>query len=221
MTDILISEIFHSIQGEGIYQGIPMVFVRLQGCSLGCDWCDTKYTWPEGKTATTVEKVQDTVLDMIHSDGWVCVTGGEPLEQPEAFAKLVFSLTPKFKVEVETSGLVKLPPDPLFSRVDSWVVDLKPISAKAKKSQVCTDFERLRKQDQLKLVVKDQQDLQYTSRILRTFPTKAVILVSPVFSGRGQLDLGFTNICVEFCKQNNFRLSLQIHKFLWGMKRGV
>jgi len=221
MTDIFISEIFHSVQGEGVFQGIPMVFVRFQGCSLGCEWCDTKYTWPKGKTSRKVEHIVEQVSGMIPSSEWVCITGGEPLEQPEAFAKLVYSLTPRFKVEVETSGLVKLPLDPLFSRVNSWIVDLKPISAKVKLSQVYTDFERLRKQDQLKLVVKDPDDLQHASSVLYTFPTKAIVLVSPVFDNRGKLDIGFANTCVEFCKQNNYRLSVQIHKFLWGMKRGV
>src|SRR3990172_4467747 len=138
MTKIFISEIFDSIQGEGVYAGIPMTFIRLQGCPFRCSWCDSEYTWQFGGRAEIVEEVVEKVRREGHN--WICITGGEPLSQPKAFAKLVQELKKNGKkIEVETSGLVPLPKfwerdSEVFDLVDSWVPDVKcPGSAESEK----------------------------------------------------------------------------------------
>ena len=84
---IRITEIFRSVQGEGVGAGRPSVFVRLQGCSVGCVWCDTRYSWdPNRGEAMRLEQVLERVQDARHPH--VVITGGEPLENP-AFRPLV------------------------------------------------------------------------------------------------------------------------------------
>lgn len=115
-----IAESFFSIQGEGVTAGVPAVFIRLQGCSVGCRWCDTKYSWdPAGGHQATLEALIEEAA------AFPCrravVTGGEPLES-SLFAPLVEALKARgFSVEVETSGI--LPPPSVA--VDQWNVSLK------------------------------------------------------------------------------------------------
>src|SRR5436309_1703654 len=115
-----VSEVFASVQGEGVSVGTPSIFVRLQGCSVGCAWCDTKYSWAAGGGhETTLEALlaQMTALKVEN----VVITGGEPLEHP-AFAPLVNALRAAgYRIEVETAGTVTPPDVP----VDQWNVSLK------------------------------------------------------------------------------------------------
>src|SRR5438876_5829707 len=115
-----VSEVFTSIQGEGPSVGTPSVFVRLQGCTVGCTWCDTKYSWKPGGG---LEMPLDEVLARVNDAGVdnVVVTGGEPLEHP-AFVPLVSALGDLGRrIEVETAGTLEPPP----VRVDQWNVSLK------------------------------------------------------------------------------------------------
>ena len=219
---VQLSEVFTSIQGEGIYAGIPMLFIRFQGCSLGCTWCDSRYTWkPEGGREWTWESLETKIKAEV-GIGWACVTGGEPLEYPEDFQRLILNLKMwQYKVEVETSGLVEIPWE-LHSLVDSWVVDLKCPGSGVTKEPILKDLGQLRPQDQLKCVVSGTEDLAYARTILRKVPTQAQVLISPVFTDQGTLDPELAQKCAAFCVQHpRYRLSLQTHKFIWGMKRGV
>ena len=103
-----ISEIFASVQGEGVTIGTPSAFVRLQGCSVGCSWCDTKYSWA---STGGREMTLDAVLAEVARTGLdnVVVTGGEPLEHP-GFVDVVDALKEAGRrIEVETAG-TQLPP---------------------------------------------------------------------------------------------------------------
>jgi 7-carboxy-7-deazaguanine synthase len=105
---IRVSEVFASIQGEGPSVGTPSAFVRLQGCTVGCAWCDTKYSWDRGGGRETS---LDAVLAEVGASGLgnAVVTGGEPLEHP-AFAPLIVALKQSaYRIEVETAG-TELPP---------------------------------------------------------------------------------------------------------------
>lgn len=105
-TILAINEEFYSIQGEGIHTGIPMYFIRLQGCEVGCYFCDTKYTWrPANKTV----KEDDIVRRVVESGArWACITGGEPMEQD---LKYLVSALREFDIKshIETSGSVYYP----------------------------------------------------------------------------------------------------------------
>ena len=99
-----VSEVFVSVQGEGVSVGTPSVFVRLQGCSVGCVWCDTKYSWAaSGGHETTLDALLAQIAPL-HVDN-VVITGGESLEHP-AFESLVNALkTAEHRIEVETENV--------------------------------------------------------------------------------------------------------------------
>lgn len=227
-TKIGISEIFLSIQGEGIYTGLPTIFVRFQGCDLGCTWCDSKYTWKLGKEKDkwTSKEILDRLLEFDKTNNtnvdWVCITGGEPLQQYSGFCEVVSRIKrAPYKIEVETSGLISLPKDEVFTEVDSWVVDLKLPSSRVTSPLILEDFKRLRYCDQIKVVISEEEDFLYTYAILHKHLTSAKILISPKFQDDGTVDQKLLQDCVDFCISNNYRLSLQTHKYIWGMKRGV
>src|SRR5690242_19361171 len=117
---MLVSEIFASIQGEGVSAGVPSVFVRLAECNLKCEWCDTKYTWDwehHDRAAEVHELDESEVLARIGAASNVVVTGGEPLLQQEALARVVGKLDAR--IEVETSGTIE-PTAELAAAVDQW-----------------------------------------------------------------------------------------------------
>jgi len=224
-----ISEIFYSVQGEGNYTGEPTVFVRFQGCTLGCTWCDTKYTWKHDteqyhsfqEVLDTVSKFHNTKNSSSIKKPWICITGGEPLEQPEAFSGLVRKLHEQnYNIEVETSGLVPVPFD-LNEYVESWVVDLKCPSAKANKEPVYSDFSSFRHQDQLKCVVKTERDLNFVEARLADNYFRGTVLISPWNPIKGTTENEWLQRCAEFCKKYQYKLNLQTHKYIWGAKRGV
>lgn len=119
-TPIKINEIFPSIQGEGLYTGKPAVFIRMQGCSVRCPFCDTRDSWPSNKSST-VQDVLRTVavwLDKYPDISLIVITGGEPFEQPEALAQLYKKLVHTFndvRIQIETSGGIDLEP---FTKLD-------------------------------------------------------------------------------------------------------
>src|SRR5262245_58234553 len=123
MTSGRVAETFFSIQGEGPTAGLPAVFVRLQGCSVGCSWCDTKYSWDPGAgRETTVEAVVAEAIG--HGCSRAVVTGGEPLESI-LFEPIVTGLLDReFNIEVETSGTIAPPDSPAMTRLQ-WNVSLK------------------------------------------------------------------------------------------------
>lgn len=230
-TPIKISEVFFSIQGEGIHCGIPMVFIRFQGCNLlsGCNWCDTKYARGDGGTLTTVGEVVSEVsrLQPYHK-GWVCITGGEPLFQREALEGLVRELREgKYRTEIETNGTLEKPP--WYTLVDSWVADIKTPDSGIPEAEpeILQQWVFNRPWDQIKLVVATDEDLEYARGIVKRFPDRqTVALISPVMpsepiNGAFLPDHPWLEEVAEFCKEYRVRLSLQLHKIIWGNRKGV
>lgn len=226
-----VNEIFYSIQGEGVYQGIPTVFVRLAGCNLipHCCYCDTSYAWdPKDSKEKSVEEVVEEVSRLLpHYRSWVCITGGEPLWQEGELESLVRLLKKNgFLITVETNGSFK--PPRWYTLVDSWSADIKCPS-----SGVCGVSNEMwlhtRQQDQVKFVVGNGEDLEFTRNTLKKFPNPTV-LVSPVTSlllnkKEGAVEeywnKEWLEEVVDFCKEMRVRYSLQLHKIIWGNKRGV
>jgi len=218
-----INEVFYSIQGEGVYQGLPTVFVRLQGCNLMpnfCKWCDTQYARDsDGGFEMPVDEVVGEVSRLSpHYNSWVCITGGEPLWQVEELEYLVRTLTRGgYKIEVETNG--SLPKPRWWTLVDSWCADIKCPS-----SGVCgislEQWFKTRPQDQVKFVVGSEEDLGFTERMLkRHMADNPTILVSPVINYCPVPE--WLQRVAEFCKEHRVRFSLQWHKVVWGNKKGV
>jgi 7-carboxy-7-deazaguanine synthase len=229
-----INNIFYSLQGEGPYQGVPMVFVRTQGCNLipGCSFCDTTEARDanRGKEMARLDIVDEVGRQCGFSrSSWVCITGGEPLWQRDELEELVRLLkNESYKVTIETNGSFPVPG--WYGLVDSWSADIKCPS-----TGVCgtskEDWFKTRIYDQVKFVVGDTDDLVFARQVIRRHMADSpTILVSPssyLLINKEQLRIEefwskeWLQEVAEFCKEEKVRLSLQLHKIIWGNKKGV
>jgi 7-carboxy-7-deazaguanine synthase len=205
-----ISEIFLSIQGEGLDTGLPTVFIRTAGCNLKCAWCDTKYAL-RGGTETGI----DDILKRVRAFKCrrICVTGGEPLAQPETMTLLRRLLSRGYDVSVLTNG--SLPVGPLFTlphmRYLRISMDIKCPSSKMQTEMDLTNIARLRAVDQLKFVVRDMKDYAHAKRILSRHRTRATVIFQPVWGARG------ASVAEAMLKDGlDARVMVQMHKVLWG-----
>jgi len=229
----LAEPVFYSIQGEGVYQGVPMVFIRFSGCNLlvHCRWCDTSYAQDGSKgTEMSVDHVVKEVEKFApRYRDWICITGGEPLFQLDDLHDLVKKLKKYgYSIEVETNSSIKKPY--WWTLVDSWVFDLKCPS-----SGVCgislEDWLETRDCDQAKFVVGTTEDLDFARKvIMRHMVDAPTVLVSPVTGVLVNKKEGtieeywlkpWLQEVAEFCEELRVRYSLQIHKILFGSKRGT
>ena len=217
MAIIKVSEIFYSIQGEGVHQGQPMIFVRLQGCNLaqqhgGCTWCDTQYaqSYNSGEDYP-IESIVKKALS--YPSKKVCLTGGEPLLQPSVASLITALKTQGFWLEVETNG--SLPIEGYLDLIDCWSVDVKCPSSAMFLHNYLQNLAILRQCDQVKFVVSDNEDIGFSDRIIKCHPTLATILYSPVHGNEA-----WTQRIADHVKDNpGTRLSLQIHKFIWSEEK--
>lgn len=216
-----VAEVFYSIQGEGATAGLPAVFVRLQGCSVGCTWCDTKYSWDPG--AGREVEVETLVEEAAaHPCRRAVVTGGEPLESP-IFVDLLRALgTRGFAIEVETAGIV--PPPPGVERAVQWNVSIKlggsgVDEARRIRPEAIRGF--LARNAWWKFVVTDDADVSEVLQLAERFALpRARILLQPEAIRREEL-IERSRSVVEACKRHGFRFSPRLHVLLWGAKRGV
>ena len=214
-----VSEVFSSIQGEGPSVGTPSVFVRLQGCSVGCAWCDTKYSWDAGRGG---ELTLESLLHQVKEAGPqnVVVTGGEPLEHP-ALVPLVRGLRalPR-RIEVETAG-VAVPPD---IPVDQWNVSLKLAHSGVplERRLVAPAIDRFRDLGAwFKFVVGDERDLDEVLAIQsRHALLSDRILLMPLGMRRAEQHALMPRV-IGWCTRHGFRFSPRLHILVWGPRRGV
>ena len=212
-----VCEIFHSIQGEGELVGYPTIFIRLTGCNLRCKYCDTEYAFYEGKDMSVKE-----IMNQIRSyrSRYVCVTGGEPLLQEETPVLLKALLDNGYKVCIETNGSLDI--SDICKRFEKYEenfmvsLDIKcPYSGMSDRMKL-DNITLLREHDQLKFVVYDEEDYNYAKDLIRRFKPRCKLIIQPVWG------TDYKRIA-EFMIEDgiNARLSLQIHKIIWGDKRGV
>lgn len=214
-----IAECFFSIQGEGVTAGTPAVFVRLQGCSVGCRWCDTKYSWDP---TAGHEVALDELIEEVSA--FPCrravITGGEPLESA-LFAPLAHALKARgFTIEVETSGILPPPPVP----VDQWNVSVKLENSGVPEARRINP-EAIRAFLSLgawwKFVVAEPRDLAEVLRLAERFALpRERILLMPEGVRREEI-LERSPWVVEECELHGFRYSPRLHILLWGARRGV
>lgn len=207
---VFIDEIFKSIQGEGLDSGLPCIFVRFWGCNVGCKYCDTEQCI-DNKKRTSVGKI----MNKIHSMGInrVCITGGEPLLQDEVMPLVYELLSEDYKVSIETSGCVPIEP-PSYRRSYRYIMDVKCPSSGVSTKNVLSNLALLTPQDEVKFVVADKKDYEYSKKILNFYPTSAQVLYSPVWGSDVGKDLA--NWLIKD-KMYNARVQTQLHKVL-GVK---
>lgn len=209
-----VTEIFHSIQGESTYAGLPCVFVRVTGCPLRCEWCDTTYAFYEGSDLSVDEIVGRVAA---YPCGLVELTGGEPLHDPDTPLLTRRLLDAGYAVLIETSGAVDITPVDPRAIV---VMDLKCPGSGMVDRNLWSNVSALRPRDEVKFVVKDRADYLWARDVLaRTgIAERRTILFAPVF---GELDpkaLAAWMLEDGLCA----RLQLQLHKFIWDpTTRGV
>ncbi len=211
---LTVNEIFLSLQGEGTRAGRPCVFVRLTGCPLRCVWCDTAYAFHEG-TDREVSELLDEVER--YPTRLVCLTGGEPLAQREAFTLAGCLLDRGWEVTIETSGHVSLE---ALDRRAVAVVDVKAPGSGEMDKMDWGNLDRLEAKDEAKFVLLDRTDYEWARDLVRDrdLTTRCTVLFSPV---HGRLDPGRLG---EWILEDGLpvRLQIQLHKLLWpGVERGV
>lgn len=200
-----IAEIFLSLQGEGKNQGRPCLFIRLAGCNLKCRWCDT----PESRGAGR-EMGLDAILEQVWriNPPYVCITGGEPLLQGEELERLLASLQKRgTTIDIETNGTVDFT---RFQPYASVCMDVKcPSSGE---QSTLSLLEKIRPQDSVKFVVKDEADCRYAQEVLKTHRVAGEIFLSPVYGTD-------YNILSKFLLTNNLpaRMQVQLHRII-GVK---
>lgn len=220
MSAVRVSELFHSLQGEGASAGCPAHFLRLQGCEVGCQWCDTKYTWDDGGGAPREIPDVFTELRALGEAPLLVVTGGEPLTHPGLTALLVEALEHWERVEVETSGLA--PPPLSHARLHyNWSPKLPSATPRSAETWAHAAAFITDPRTQVKVVVSDDADadLALTLASQHGVPRARLAfmpegLTDSVLHQRAQW-------LAERCKRDGVRLSPRLHVWLWGARRGV
>ena len=203
-----VNEIFHSLQGEADAVGYPTVFVRLTGCPLRCQYCDTEYAFHAGDWLE-LEAILETVLG--YGTEHVCVTGGEPLAQPNCLRLLERLCDRGLKVSLETSGALDIAA--VDKRV-SRVVDVKtPGSHEAARNRI-DNFGSLTPRDQLKFVICSREDYDWSKAFLleHGLSERTRILFSPSYNEVSPRALADWILADRL----PVRFQLQLHKVLWG-----
>lgn len=208
-----ITEIFHSLQGESRSVGLPTVFVRLTGCPLRCQYCDTAYAFEGGKLME-LEAIRETVLEFGAS--YVTVTGGEPLAQPNCLPLMTLLCDAGLQVSLETGGAMPL--EGVDQRV-SIVMDLKtPGSQEANRNRY-ENLSVLTAKDQVKFVICDRKDYDWSRSRLEQYDLASrvgEVLFSPSWTEIKPADLA------QWILEDKLpvRMQLQLHKLIWGEEPG-
>ena len=209
-TTLNITEIFYSLQGEAKEVGIPTVFVRLTGCPLRCNYCDTAYAF-KGNNPLSIQHILDEVAQ--YNTRYICVTGGEPMAQSNCLKLLDALIDNDYKVSMETSGSIDIAP--VNSKV-SIVMDIKTPSSTEEHQNRYENLSILKNKDQLKFVIASRSDFDWCTEILENHEVESEVLFSPVYESLKPVELA--DWILE--KKLNVRLQVQLHKILWGDQKG-
>ena len=209
-----VTEIFHSIQGESTWAGLPCTFVRLTGCPLRCTWCDSEYAFHGGDKLTL-----DEIIARVDAAGTnlVEVTGGEPLIHRGAFVLVSRLLERGYTVLVETSGSIDVAPlDPRAHKI----MDLKCPGSGEVERNLWSNLQHLTARDEIKFVVKDRADYEWLRAVITEHDLGGrvrrgelrALLISPVWDAVDFKDLA------EWVLEDHLpvRFQIQLHKLIWG-----
>jgi 7-carboxy-7-deazaguanine synthase len=208
VTRLKITEIFHSLQGEADTVGVPTVFVRLTGCPLRCQYCDTAYAFHGGEwweLPAILARVRE------FATRYVCVTGGEPLAQKGCAELLTLLCDAGLRVSLETSGAMEL--ECVDTRVVK-VVDVKTPGSGEERRNRYEELRGLSPQDLVKFVICDRSDYEWSRGKLRelALPEHCTVLFSPSHEQLAARELA------DWILEDRLpvRFQIQLHKYLWG-----
>ncbi len=221
MQNLKVNEVFQSLQGEGSFTGVPSIFVRLQGCPVGCSWCDTKHTWEINlEEETTADKVmqqdfespewfsstKEALFALFDTQGYVAkhivLTGGEPcMYDLTEFTRLAHSKG--YSTQIETSGTFEI-----LTSEDTWVTVSPKINMQGG-YKIRSDA--LVRANEIKHPVAMQKHIDELDLLLASMEQSSLPLIylQPISQQKRATDLA-----VKTCIQRNWRLSLQMHKYI-------
>ncbi len=212
---LLVNEIFYSVQGESTYAGMPCVFVRLTGCNLRCNYCDTEYAFYEGRVMA-IDEIVRRVAD--YDCKLVEVTGGEPLLQANVHELIDELLRREFEVLLETSGSVDV------GRVDPRVVkimDLKCPGSGEVSRNLWHNLDFLTARDEVKFVLSDRRDYEWARDVIRRYELNRKVKAVLLSCAFGRLEPAQLAQWI-LADHLPVRLQLQLHKLIWSPDaRGV
>ena len=208
-----VTEVFTSLQGEALTSGLPTTFIRLTGCPLRCAYCDSDYAFRGGEQRSIANLVS---ASRTSGANLVCVTGGEPLAQPNCLSLLTSLCDAGFQVSLETSGAFDV------SDVDprvSIVLDLKTPGSGESAKNLLSNLELIGEKDQIKVVVTDEDDFRWFELLCDENPSifrAGVVWISPSYD---EIDLRVLARLI-IGSRHPFRMQLQLHKQIWGKEPG-
>lgn len=219
-----VNEIFYSIQGESSYSGLPFVFVRLSGCNLRCSYCDTKYSYEEGDELSIDDILTKVSTYPVKN---AAITGGEPLLQEGCSALINKLIERGYNLLIETNGsqdISKMHPDAIR------IVDIKCPGSEEGDSFDMANLTHLRSSDEVKFVITSRDDYDFAKGMTteHNLTEKCNVIFSPVIISPAQISPAKTNkLSLEdlagWILEDglNVRMQIQLHKHIFGDKRGT
>ena len=212
MNSLIVNEIFYSIQGESISSGLPTIFIRLTGCPLRCQYCDTSYAFTEGIKMSFDEIIAEIKkYDCMN----ITLTGGEPLSQKKTKDLVNLLVDFSYNLSIETSNAVSIEG---INKSAIIVLDVKTPDSKESNKNIAENYRLLKKNDQIKFVICSINDYEWAKEYIIKYNLNNIcnILMSPSF---GEMNI---KVLAEKMLKDNLRVRLQtqLHKVIWDNERG-
>ena len=212
INTLRVTEIFYSIQGESTKTGLPTIFIRLTGCPLRCIYCDTEYAFTGGENLK-ISEIMQTIKSS--SSQHICITGGEPLAQPNVHILMNELAQLDYDISLETSGYIDV------SNVNSKVkiiMDIKTPESKEVDKNNWENINLLKNEDEVKFVNCNRNDYEWSKEIMEKYMIyeQCNVLMSPV------ADLMEPRALTEWILEDSLpvRFQIQLHKILWDNQPG-
>ena len=207
-----INEIFYSIQGEGKWMGLPNIFIRTTGCNLRCSFCDTTYAYETGEEMS-IEEIINRIRK--HPCNYVCITGGEPLLQEEIVQLIDVLLEKKYVICLETNGSIDI--ENLVGKKSLLIsLDIKCPSSAMHEKMKFNNVSLLTCNDQLKFIIQNREDYEYAKKNIKKYKPQCAIFFQPIWGiNLKELSSWVLNDGLDV------RIGLQLHKIIWGDRKGV
>lgn len=221
-----LTEIFYSLQGEALTSGLPTIFVRLTGCPLRCVYCDTEYAFTGGERQSL-----DAIIATIKTYPCkrICLTGGEPLAQPNAIELMQRLLSYGYEISLETAGALSVKDVPAAV---SKVMDLKTPSSGEADKNLWSNLDHLTQHDQIKFVIMNRTDYDWAKATLiehQLDKRVGTVWFSPMFTVAGDIDDAVSPEVPVLARELAewiltdalpVRFQLQLHKIIWADAKG-